>query len=1005
MLTFFLQRPVFSIVLFLLIILFGFLSMIQLPLREYPDIEKSQITIDTRYSGSASAIIETKITEVIENQISGIEGIKSISSVSRDGRSKINIEFDLGKDINEAANDVRDAVSRKVGRLPKDSDFPEIYKIDSDANAAMYINLASTSLSQMELTEYAEKYIIDRLSVVPGVAKINVSGKQRKSMKVWLDPGKLAAYNLTVLDIEKKIIEENNEFPAGRLESDTRDFSVRLYSGLSKLEEFENLVVKRGNNFSYVRLKDVANIEIAPEEPRELFRGNGEEMISFGIVKQTSANLIKVSNGVINEFEKIKKDLPDNIKIYKSWDTSLFVKEALGEVIFTLIIAIFLVALVIILFLKNLSISIIPFITVPISIIATFIFLFMFGYSINLITLLALVLCTGLVVDDSIVMVENIYRKIEEGFSKFEAAVQGSKEVFFAIISTSLVLVSVFLPVIFLKGDTAKLFDELAITIISAIFFSTITSLLLTPMLCTRILKNKSNVNQEKNKFISKYLNILNYMNKNKIVASIFIGTLLISSILYIKLPKELSPKEDRGAFFLIMNSPEGSSFSNTVNQMLELEKKLLKFYDNQEAKRILLKVPRSFSGSENFSDGIGIIILNHWSERRPINDIIQDVKKNVNISDANVRVFPPRGLGQRRAGPQLQFVIGGDDYESLEKKMDIILEELKGNPKFIFLDTDYKKTRPQIKVTINREKTNDLGISSEQIGRTLEIFLAGRKINTFLQDGEEYYVILQGKDSSRKIKENLSLINVKNKDGEMVRLDSFLNFKEVAEAKELNRFNRTRSITLKGGLSKDYSLGQAIEKLEKISNEKLGDNVKIDFKGQSKEFKDSSQQFYFLFLISFLIIFLVLSAQFESFTSPIIILITVPLSLSGGLFGLWISGSSLNIFSQIGMIILLGISAKNGILIVEFANQLREKGMGIDEAVIESCKKRVRPVLMTVISTMIGTLPLILGSGAGSESRITIGIVIFFGLLTSVFLTLFITPFFYRKIAQKINN
>ena len=438
---------------------------------------------------------------------------------------------------------------------------------------------------------------------------------------------------------------------------------------------------------------------------------------------------------------------------------------------------------------------------------------------------------------------------------------------------------------------------------------------------------------------------------------------------------------------------------------MLELEKKLLKFYDNQEAKRILLKVPRSFSGSENFSDGIGIIILNHWSERRPINDIIQDVKKNVNISDANVRVFPPRGLGQRRAGPQLQFVIGGDDYESLEKKMDIILEELKGNPKFIFLDTDYKKTRPQIKVTINREKTNELGISSEQIGRTLEIFLAGRKINTFLQDGEEYYVILQGKDSSRKIKENLSLINVKNKDGEMVRLDSFLNFKEVAEAKELNRFNRTRSITLKGGLSKDYSLGQAIEKLEKISSEKLGDNVKIDFKGQSKEFKDSSQQFYFLFLISFLIIFLVLSAQFESFTYPIIILITVPLSLSGGLFGLWISGSSLNIFSQIGMIILLGISAKNGILIVEFANQLREKGMGIDEAVIESCKKRVRPVLMTVISTMIGTLPLILGSGAGSESRITIGIVIFFGLLTSVFLTLFITPFFYRKIAQKINN
>ena len=1003
MIIFFLKRPVFSIVLFLLIVLLGLLSMNKLPLREYPDIEKSQITIDTRYPGSASSIVETKITEVIENQISGIEGIKSISSVSRDGRSKINIEFDVSKNINEAANDVRDAVSRIVGRLPKDSEFPEIYKIDSDANAVMYINLASTTLNQMELTEYADKYIVDRLSVVPGVAKINISGKKQKSMKIWLDPQKLAAYNLTVLDIEKKIIEENNDFPAGRLESETRDFSVRLYSGLNQIKEFEELVVKKGNNFSYVKLKDVAKIEIAPEEPRELFRGNGEEMISFGIVKQTSANLIKVSEGIISEFNNINQVLPDDIKIYKSWDTSLFVKEALSEVLFTLLVAILLVAGVIIVSLRNISISLIPFITVPISIIATFIFLYAFGYSINLITLLALVLCTGLVVDDSIVMLENIYQKIERGHSKFDAAVEGAKEVFFAIISTSIVLVSVFLPVIFLQGDTAKLFDELAITIISAIFFSTVTSLILTPMLCSKILKLKKENSDNEKKVTKKYIHFLNYLNKKKIIVSIFLATLLISSILFVKLPKELSPREDRGAFFLIMNSPEGSSFNNTVNQMLELEKKLLKFYENDEAKRVLLKVPRSFSGSENFSDGIGIVILNHWSERRPINEIIEDVKNNINISDAQVRVFPPRGLGQRRAGPQLQFVLGGDDYETLEEKMKIVIDELKNNPKFIFLDTDYKKTRPQLKVTINREKTSELGISSEQIGRTLEIFLAGRKINTFLQDGEEYYVIIQGKDSSRKIKENLSLINLKNDNGELVRLDSFLNFMEIAEAKELNRYNRTRSITLKGGLSKEYSLGKAIQKLEGISKEKLGENIKIDFKGQSKEFKESTKQFYFLFLISFLVIYLVLSAQFESFIYPIIILVTVPLSLSGGLFGLWVVGSSLNIFSQIGMIILLGISAKNGILIVEFANQLRKKGMEIEEALIESCKRRMRPVLMTVISTMIGTIPLIVGSGAGSESRLTIGIVIFFGLLSSVFLTLFVTPYFYRNIAKHI--
>ncbi len=1002
---YFIKKYIFCIVTFLLIILVGILSLNQLPLREYPDIEKSEITINTKYSGASSATVETKITEIIENQISGIEGIKTISSVSRDGRSKITIEFNIEKNINEAANDVRDAVSRITGRLPKDSDPPEIFKIDSDANAVMYINLASNVLNQMELTQYAELNILDRLSVVPGVAKINVSGKKKKSMRIWIDPTKLSFYGLSVLDVEKKILEENIEFPAGRLESKTRDFSIKLQSGLNSVKEFENLVLKKGDDFSYVTIKDIAKVEMAPEEPRELFRGNGEEMISFGIVKQTSANLISVSKGVLQEFEKIKKDLPTNIKIYKSWDTSIFVKEALVEVLITLLLAVSFVTLVIILFLRNVSLSLIPFITVPISIIATFIFLNFFGFSVNLITLLALVLCTGLVVDDSIVMLENIFKKIELGKDKIQAAIEGSKEVFFAIVSTSVVLVSVFLPIIFLKGDTARLFDELAVTIIGAIFFSTFTSLTLTPMLCTKLVKN--NRKSFHNKFyIKRYISLLNtFLKSKKPVYFIFLFSIIGSYFLYSDVSKELAPREDRGAFFIIMNSPEGSSFENTVNQMLELEKILLKLNESNEAKRVLLKVPRSFSGAENFSDGIGIIILNHWSDRRDINEIIREVREKSNISDSKVRVFPPRGLGQRRAGSQVQFVIGGNEYSNLESNLERVINKLKTNKNFVFFDTDYKKTRPNLKIDINRDKTSELLVSTFDIGRTLEILLAGRKINTFIDNGKEYYVIIQALKSKRELKDDLSIIEVKNSNGDFIRLDSLINYRESAEAKELNRFNRSRAITLKASISKDYSLGEAISFIENIAINELDSNIKTDFKGQGKEFKDSSKQFIFLFIISFLVVYLVLSAQFESFIYPLIIVITVPLSLSGGLLGLWIFDNSLNIFSQIGIIILLGISAKNGILIVEFANQLRKKGKDVHDALLESCEKRVRPIIMTAISTIVGTIPLIVSSGAGSQARLTIGIVIFSGLLISIFLTLFITPYFYSKIAPFIKN
>ena len=998
---FFIKKPVFCFVLASFLILVGFLSLKELPLRQFPDIERSEITIDTIYPGASSSIIETKITEIIEAQISGIDGIESISSVSRDGRSKVTIEFVENKNIDEAANDVRDSVSRILENLPKDSSPPEISKIDSDSNAVMWLNLTSDDINQLELTDYAERYLVDRLSVIPGVARVRISGGKKKSLRIWLDPLLLSQYKVSVTEIEKKLLEENIEIPAGRLESRFRDYTVKLESGFKTEKDFRNLVIKKGDNFSFVKLGDVAKIEIGPEETRQLFRGNAEEMIGLGILKQTSANLIEVTDGVKEEFLKIKENLPKNMKIYQSYDTSLFVSEALNEVIFTLCFAIILVTIIILIFLQNIRTTIIPFLTVPISILSTFIFLNLFGYTINLITLLALVLCTGLVIDDSIVMLENIHKKIESGSSRIEAAISGSKEVIFAIISTSIVLISIFIPIIFLEGDTAKLFKELAITIIGAVFFSTIISLTLTPMLCSKFITAKIN---KKRRFENFYIKTLEFSLKRDILV-ILLVIIIISSIFYLikNIPRELSPREDRGAFFMVMESPEGSTFENTVDQMLKLEDKLMQFNNKNEANRILLRVPRSFSGTENFSDGIGIIVLNHWDDRRSIWKIIEEVKKiSTEITDSKIIIFPPRGLGQRRSGSQLQLVISGDTYENIDKNMKTILKEIEGNENFLFTRIDYKKNRPQLEIEINKEKSSDLEISNYEIGRTLEILLAGRKINTFIENGEEYYVILQAKKENRENIKDLGSFEVKAENGNFVRLENILEFKEVTEAKELNRFNKMRSITLSAGLQKGYSLGEAIKHLENISENKLKGNFVIDYKGQSKEYKKSSKQFNFLFVVSLLFVYLVLCAQFESFRYPLIIILSVPLTLISPLLALYYLGNTLNIFSQIGIIILMGIAAKNGILIVEFAKQLKTNGQKSYDALINSCKKRFRPIIMTGLSTVVGIIPLVIGSGAGYESRLTIGIVLISGIIFSVFLTLYITPYFFKILDKK---
>ena len=995
---FFIKKPVFCSVLSIFLVIIGFLSLDKLPLRQFPDIERSEITVDTLYPGASSEIVETKVTEIIEGQISGIDGIESISSVSRDGRSKITIEFNVDKEINEAANDVRDSVSRILENLPKDSNPPEISKIDSDSSAIMWLNLTSNDINQLELTDYAERFLVDRLSVIPGVARVRISGGKKKSLRIWVDPVLLSQFGISVTEIEQKLLTENVEIPAGRIESKFRDYTVKLESGYTTVEDFKNLVLKKEDNFSFVRLGDVAKIEIGPEETRQIFRGNAEEMIGLGILKQKTANLLDVTDRVKQEFIEITNELPKNIKIYQSYDTSLFVSEALNEVIFTLCFAVLLVTIIILIFLRDIKSTIIPVVTVPISILSTFIFLNYFGFSLNLITLLALVLCTGLVIDDSIVMLENIHKKIENGYSKMSAAIEGSKEVVFAILSTSIVLISIFMPIIFLQGDTAKLFEELAVTVIGAIFFSTLISLSLTPMLCSKLL-SKTNKKNNSKKFEEIYIKFLNLLLQNKIIyLFIFIPIIFFSIFFYNKISKEFAPQEDRGVFIMVMESPEGSTFENTVNQMLKLEDKLIKFNENNEAKRILLRVPRSFSGTENFSDGLGIIVLNHWEERRKIWEIIEEFKDiSSEITDSKVIIFPPRGLGQRRSGQQLQFVLSGDTYQNISENMEIILDKIKENKNFVFTRIDYKKNRPQIKVKIDRNKASDLKVSNFEIGRTLEILLAGRKINTFIEDGEEYYVLVQAKKENRRNIKDIGAFEVKSSDGNYIRLDNLLEFKEVSEAKELNRYNKMRSITLSAGLDKTYSLGEAISYLQNISKENLKGNYKIDFKGQSKEYQRSMNQFYFLFLVSLLFVYLVLCAQFESFKFPFMIMLSVPLTLIAPLCAIFYLNNSLNIFSQIGLIILTGIAAKNGILIVEFAKQQKKNGKKSYDAIIEACKMRFRPVIMTGFSTVFGIIPLVIGSGAGFESRLTIGIVLISGIIFSIFLTLFATPFFFR--------
>ena len=1009
-------RPVFAAVVSLLLVAFGLVAFDRLPLREYPDIDPPVVSVETVYRGASANVVETRITQVIEDRIAGVEGIRTIASVSEDGRSAITIEFAIERDIDGAANDVRDRVGAILDQLPNEAEPPQIRKVDSNEDVIMWLNLVSDRLTVPELSDYARRYLVDRFSVLDGVARVQVGGSQTYAMRVWIDRNALAARGLTVADVEEALRAENVELPAGSVESRDRQFSVRVDRAFATPEQFARLVIARGSDGYLVRLGEVARVERGTEEDRTFFRGNGVPMIGLGIVKQSTANTVAVADLAKAEMARLNPTLPEGMEIRQSYDTSVFIKGAIAEVYKTLGIAIGLVVLVIFLFLGSVRAMLIPAVTVPVSLIATFSVLLMLGFSVNILTLLALVLAIGLVVDDSIVVLENVHRRMETlGESRLVAAYRGARQVGFAVVATTVVLVAVFVPIAFLQGDVGRLFSEFALTMAAAVSFSTLVALTLSPMLASKILPEdhrqarlSAGVDWVFGRVRRGYGRALRFvLNQRWVVLLVFVGVSAGAAWLFGQIPREYTPKEDRGAFFVLVNGPEGASHAYMTEYMDEIERRLMPYTESGEAIRLLVRTPRTFDNFAIFNSGIAIIVLNDFALRRSGWEIMDEVRAK--LADLpGVKAFPVmrQGFGARIQKP-VQFVLGGGSYEELAAWRDTLLAEIaKDNPGLTGIDWDYKETKPQVRVEIDYDRAADLGVQVGVIGRTLETMLGSRKVTTYLDAGEEYDVILEGERSAQRTPASLENLYVRsNRSGELIPLANLVRLTEIADSQSLNRFNRVRAITIEANLTDDVALGTALEYLEDLARTHLPEHAVIDYKGQSRDFQTSGAGILFVFALGVVVVFLVLAAQFESWVHPLVIMLTVPLAVAGALLGLWLTGQTLNIYSQIGLIMLVGLAAKNGILIVEFTNQLRDQDRAFREALIEAAEVRFRPIVMTGITTAAGSLPLILSSGAGAETRVVIGTVILSGVLAATLFTLFVVPVAYDLLARRTGS
>ena len=1014
------KRPVLAVVMSLLLIVLGIMSYMRLTLRELPAIDPPIVSVSVDYPGASAAVVETRITQALEDALAGIEGINTIDSRSRNGSSNISIEFLATRDIEAAANDVRNAVSRVADRMPDEADAPEIRKVESDSDAIIWLNLRSSTMDTLQLSDYADRYIVDRFSSLQGVAQVFLGGAQRYAMRIALDGDRLAARGLTPADVESALRAENVELGAGRIESKDRDFLLRVSRDYTSEEAFARMPVAKGKDGYVVTLGDVAKVSLESAERRAYYHSNGEPAVGLGIVKTSTANSLDVAHEARAEAERIAATLPKGTEIYVAFDSTTFIDTAVERVYATLVEAVLLVLIVIWLFLGSVRAALIPAVTVPVCVIAAFIALYAFGFSINLLTLLALVLCIGLVVDDAIVVVENVQRRVDLGEPPLVAARRGTAQVAFAVLATTAVLIAVFLPVGFLQGNTGRLFRELSVALAAAVAISAFVALTLTPMMASRLLRPHSGPYAAHGNKVSQWLNarfarvaggyrslLGRHVHRTWLFALLMLVALAAALLLFRHLPSELAPAEDRGSFQLSMEGPEGAGFDYTVAQMQQVEKILAgEIGPGKPIVRVNPRVPGSFGASEEMHTGRASVFLQDWHQRsQDTAQVAAELQgKFGGLTGVRVRTQVGGGLVRTRGQP-FQLVLGGPDYAELARWRDVMLAKMDANPGLVGADSDYKETRPQMRVIIDHARAADLGVSATEIGRALETMMGGRRVTTFVDNGEEYDVVMQAARDARSSVADLTALQVRAGNGALVPLSNLVTLREIAEPGTFNRFNRLRSITLSASLAPGYRLGDAVSWAQQAVDENLPDYAQVSWKGESRELQQSGGEVLVTFALALLIVYLVLAAQFESFLHPLVIMLTVPLGVLGALLGLWASGGTLNLFSQIGIVMLVGLAAKNGILIVEFANQLRDAGRSVHEAIVEAAAIRLRPILMTSIATIMGALPLVLAGGPGSASRGTIGVVIIFGVAVSTLLSLFVIPAFYALLAPHTHS
>jgi multidrug efflux pump len=999
------KRPVLTIVMNLTIVLFGIIGYSYLGVREFPSIDPAQVSIRTNYTGANSDIIESQITEPLEKAINSIDGIRNITSSSTQGSSSITVEFNLNKDLEEAANDVRDKVSQAIRSLPQDIDAPPVVsKADANSDAIISMTVQSDTRSPLELSDYAENVISQRLETIPGVSGVQIWGQKRYAMRLWIDPVKLASYGLTVSEIRTALNEQNVELPSGKLTGDNTELTVKTIGNLATAQEFNDIII-RTDGATIVRLSDIGKAELGPENIETKLSQSGMPLIGLAIVPRPGANYLDISKAFYEQYEALKKDLPKDIKLNIALDNTIFVKKSVLEVAETLGISIFLVILIIYLFFRDWAIAFRPLIDIPVSLIATFFIMWLFGFSINVLTLLAIVLATGLVVDDGIVVTENIYKKVEEGMSPIEAAIKGSNEIFFAVISISITLAAVFLPVIFLEGFVGRLFREFGVVIGAAVLISAFVSLTLTPMLNAYLMKGGE---QRKSKFYiltepyfqklnSNYADALSrFMDKKWLSLPILIACFGLIFVFYNLLQKETAPYDDRSSLILRMTAPEGSSYEYTDRFMQEISELV---DDSIPEKKVSLVVTSPGFGSSSVNSGFMRLSLKEPSERKLSQDEIAEklTKWTKQYPDAKTSVTQqPTIAVNRRGGLPIQYIIQTQNFSKLEQKIPEFMEEAAKNPTFSTTDVNLKFNKPEINVTINREKAESLGISVIDIAQTLQLSLSGQRFGYFMKKGKQYQVIGQFDQKDRSKPLDLTSMYVKNNKGELIQMDNIVSTEEQSKPPQLYHNNRFMAATVSAGLAPGKSINDGIEAMEQIRAKVLDDTFTTDLGGESRDFVESSSNTSFAFGLALLLIFLILAAQFESFIDPFIIILTVPMAVAGALFSLWLFDQTWNIFSQIGTVMLIGLVTKNGILIVEFANQLREQGKPKLEAILEASEARLRPILMTSLAISLGALPIALSLGAASTSRIGMGVVIVGGTVFSLVLTLFVIPALY---------